>query len=290
MPNWNDSSDIAKYLKAHPDTVVVERRKPSEKPKPQLKLKDLKPAPKENAWRRNWEEAKPPPKEIRQEVRPESSYEVYDRDPDRETPWQRKEDLPNPQGGYRTGMEEITPYTNYQALPEFVTSQRRNPSGGYAGYREHPDAVNIDIPNAVVFGNGPGGRRSRGLPSQGTYLEGPQGQLASTSPVGYDDAFINTQNMDVLENPPWGYGPAIIEYQPQYPQWRPANDLWRRIAEADIVPGVATYAPHERVGNTQGRLLYPGQNVPLGQQMRPSLGPQPYSDYFNLSKYGFTEA
>jgi hypothetical protein len=270
VPNWSDSSDIAKWIKAHPDTEVVERRKPSEKPKPQLKLKDLKPAPKVNAWRRNLEEAKTPPRRIGPEV--ESSYEVFDRDPDRETPWQRKEDLPNPQGGYRTGMEEITPYTNYQALPEFVTKQRRNPAGGYAGIREAKGFVGTESPT-VGFGsaspawNYHGQSPNDAAPSYfeaDTYYD-PKARAA-------EPYFNNIDPSTVIpmENPPWGTGPTSVQLDYMRPDWRPEYNLWRRIRDADIVPY--------------------GQNVPLGQQMHPSFGPQPYSDYFNLSKYGFTEA
>jgi hypothetical protein len=256
MPNWNDASDIAKYLKAHPDTVVVERRKPEpKKPAPKAKA-----APKENAWRRNLEEAKPPPKEIRQEVRPESRYR--ERDPGY-TEWDRRWNDAVPEQ-----WEERSAYTNYQALPEFVTKQRRNPAGGYAGIRESKDVERMGV---AGFGSASPAWNYHGRPptdAAPSYFEADTYYDPRVRPQ--EKYYPDYGALIEMENPPWGHGPTEVQLDYMRPDWRPEYNLWRRIREADIVPY--------------------GQDVPLGQQMHPSFGPQPYSDYFNLSKYGFTEA
>jgi hypothetical protein len=268
MPNWNSAEDVKKWLESQDKGKKKGTNKPKEsKPapkKPELHLKDLKPAPKGNAWRRNWEESKPPPQRIGPS--PKSSYEAPGYDPNADSPWQRKDELPNAQGGRRTGLEEITPYTNYQALPRFVTEQRRNPAGGYGGIREAQGYIGSES-QQVGFGSVD--------PAWNYYGEVPMPFEPDPRQFQVNDTpdfhvGINGRPVRQLENPPWGYGPAPVQFQELSPNWRPANDLWRRIRDADIVPY--------------------GQAVPLGQQMHPSFGPLPQSSYMDLRKYNFERA
>jgi hypothetical protein len=254
MPNWNDSSDIAKYLKAHPDTVVVERRRPSQEAKEKPKAEPSKRDPHyERPAQKQGQAVLPKP-------RPESTYKVPE--PERSDTYHEAWRKP---GEYRKLDSAYSPYTNYQALPEFVTKQRRNPVGGFAGIQEMPE-MRL---NQVEFG---------------TYTPPLSGQALqdninfNLSLHGGDENavadYLNTlaQNgegaggMFFGDRPPpvtpmdWGYGPSAALLTPQKPDWRKTDDFWRRLSEADIVPA--------------------GQAVPLGQQMHPNYGPRPESYYF----------
>ncbi len=268
MPNWNDPKEIRKWLDSQ------------EKGKQPPRLRDLKPAPrgkdkpekKGNAWRRNLEESKPKPKKIGPEVKSTYSAEEYDYDPDRESVWQRKDELPNEQGGYDDPYR-IAPDTNYQALPRFVTEKRRNPAGGYAGVKEARGFIDTVVP-PVVFGSAdPAWEYYRTPPTwydnknPPTPQEGDPRYFQASDFLPYG---AETSPVEFMDNPPWGYGPAAVEYQQFRQNWRPANDLWRRIRDADIVPY--------------------GQQVPLGEQMHPSFGPVPQSGYMDLNKYNFRRA
>jgi hypothetical protein len=258
MPNWNDPKSIREWLEKQPKKPArVERPKPAPKPAP----KASKPAPKENAWRRNLEETKPPPRRIGPEAK--SSYRAPE--PERSDAyheaWRRPDE-------HRKLDPDYSPYTNYQALPEFVTRQRRNPAGGIAGIRESKDVEKLGV---VGFGSASPAWNYHGRPptdaapeyhEADTYYDPRQRHVEEYHP-DYGDLME-------MENPPWGHGPTEVQLDYMRPNWRPEYNLWRRIRDADIVPY--------------------GQNVPLGQQMRPSFGPKPYSGYFDLSKYNFDSA
>jgi hypothetical protein len=232
MPNWNDSSDIAKYLKAHPDTVVVERRRPSQEAKEKPKAEPSKRDPHyERPAQKQGQAVLPKP-------RPESTYKAPERPEIRKyTEWDRRWNEAVPERN-----DEELPYTNYQALPEFVTKQRRNPAGGYAGIKESfhfspvaygtlsPPELSSEEISASLYGN----TTAPSVRPPSTYID--------------------------LQNPPWRNEPGVAQLQMQYPQWRKTDDLWHRIRDADIVPA--------------------GQATPLGGQMHPGYGPEPESTYF----------
>ncbi len=260
MPNWNDPDSIKRWLDKQPKTVRTERRRPTEDRDERARAEPSNRQP-------HWEPSAQP----QEKPRPESTYkapappepqhsEKYNQ------AWRRKNDLPNPQGGYATGMEEITPYTNYQALPEFVTGQRRNPVGGVAGLSElggmwegqleygtyRPPQTQAQVDASVNLGLG--------------LLSGNQNAIAeylnslaeSGQPAG---GFFLGSALPPVTGRDWGgygEGEAIKHYQT--PTWRKTEDLWRRVRDADIVPV--------------------GQTVPLGGQMHPTYGPTPESYYY----------
>lgn len=251
MPNWNDPASIKKWLDQQPKTVRTERRRPTEDREERARAEPAK-----RTWR---EPAKAAPK--KDGPRPESTYKA----PPEEHSDTYYEAWKRP-GEHRKLDPAYSPYTNYQALPEFVTSQRRNPVGGYAGLEEFPGMRR----NQVEFG---------------TYTPPLQGQafdamvnlnlgIAGGNPDAIGN-YLETMGQDGMASggmafgnrpPPvvyhdWGYGDSAALLKAQTPQWRKTDDLWNRIRAADIVPA--------------------GQTVPMGQTMRPNYGPVPESTYFS---------